>query len=189
METKAEILQLLQQYIVQYPAEKQDVQGYIDFVSEHEGDQLFDRKNFNGHITASAFIINNEANALLLLKHKALNRWLQPGGHVDRSDSSLMNAALREAEEETGISLADLIPVDLTVFDFDSHFIPENRRKQEPGHYHHDIRFLFKCSKPGAIDIAKEESTDSTWMNFEDLVNHEDFGRVVRKTKSLIDLK
>lgn len=181
METQSEILQLLQNYIKKYPLEQEGLKRFVHFVNQHKGEQLIDRKNFTGHITASAFIVNNEANRLLLLKHKALNRWLQPGGHVDATDPSLMAAAIREALEETGISATDLNSVYNTVFDFDSHFIPANDRKHEPGHYHHDVRFLFKCSHPAFINIAQEESTDSNWVPFAQLVDNEDFGRIVQK--------
>ncbi len=181
METQEEILKILQNYIEKYPLEQDELSRFVHFVKEFEGNELFDRKNFHGHITASAFIINTEGNALLLLKHKALNRWLQPGGHVDVTDPMLIAAAIREAREETGLSAADLAPVYDTVFDFDSHYIPENFRKQEPGHFHHDVRFLFKCSHSGVIDIAQEESTDSNWMSLAELIENKDFGRIVRK--------
>ncbi len=189
METKAQILQLLDNYIRNYPAEYEDLKEFVHFVAEHEGDQLFNRKNFKGHITASAFIINSSLDQMLLLKHKALKRWLQPGGHVDTTDPSLMEAALREAKEETGISAADLEPVYNTVFDFDSHYIPENTRKQEPGHFHHDVRFLFKTPHAGLINIAQEESTGSNWVTLADLINNKDFGRVAGKIQGLSSVR
>src|ERR1700744_1954418 len=56
-----------------------------------------------GHFTASAFILSPMPDALLLILHGKLGRWLQPGGHVDRDDSDLLAAARREAREEVGI--------------------------------------------------------------------------------------
>lgn len=52
--------------------------------------------------TASVFIVH-EGKVLLHL-HKKLNKWLQPGGHVEL-DEDPNQAALREAKEETGLDI------------------------------------------------------------------------------------
>jgi len=180
METKAEILTLLRQYIEQYANEQNELKEIYSFVENHYGKQLFDRKNFNGHITTSAFIINENRDRLLLLKHKFLNRWLQPGGHVDSTDTSLIAAAQREGEEETGLGSVNLQTVSSKIFDVDSHLIPENKKKQEFAHTHHDIRFLFQSST-STISIADEESTGSKWVLLTDLRANEAFSRVAKK--------
>ncbi|HEX8358200.1 MAG TPA: NUDIX domain-containing protein [Segetibacter sp.] len=184
METSAEIVAMLEKYVADYPKEKEGLSQFIQFVQEFEGAQLFDRKNFTGHITASAFIIQPE-NTLLLLKHKSLNKWLQPGGHVDSTDPSLLMASLREVEEETGISAQDLVPVVDSVFDVDSHYIPENVRKQEKSHYHHDIRFLFTTLQTTAVNFAKDEADDSDWLPFAEVEKIGEFSRVINKIELL----
>ena len=66
-----------------------------------------------------------------------------PGGRVDEGDLDRVYTALREAEEETG--LTRLLPYGTLhprePFDLDIHDIPE--RKQEPQHLHYDLRYLF----------------------------------------------
>lgn len=54
------------------------------------------------HVTASALVVGRRGVVLHL--HKRLGRWLQPGGHVEPGESPSA-AALREAEEETGLRL------------------------------------------------------------------------------------
>jgi 8-oxo-dGTP pyrophosphatase MutT (NUDIX family) len=183
METKQEILQLIQQYLLQFPDEKAATSSLIQFINDHEREALIDRKNFTGHITTSAFIIDENTSALLLLKHKSLNRWLQPGGHVDTTDNSLKASALREACEETGLQPEQLALVSANIFDLDSHHIPANQLKQEPSHVHHDIRFLFRCCGSTLINISLEESTDSKWISFSELTNNEDFYWVEEKIR------
>lgn len=187
MENQPEILEAITQYLSKYPAEQEGLVPFLQFLNSYKDEQLYDRKNFDGHITASAFIVNPANKTLLLLKHKALSRWLQPGGHVDFTDEDLITAALREATEETGISLAELIPVTETVIDYNSHIIPANAKKQEPEHYHHDVRFLFSCSAKENIKIAEEESTGSKWIPFTELKVDADFGNVVIKIEAILN--
>ena len=180
MEDKIEILALLEIYKNIYAEESEGVQPIVDFLNNFDEEELFDRKNFVGHVTASAYIINPQKDSLLLLRHKFLNRWLQPGGHIDASDTSIFNAALREAEEETGISRSGLQLVSKNFFDVDSHTIPANQKKNELEHVHHDISFLFLCDTT-QINIDEAESTASKWVPFSELKDDEDYKGIILK--------
>ena len=56
------------------------------------------------HFCASAYIIDPETKKILLVKHKKLTRWVQPGGHIEPNEFP-EEAAIREAYEETGIKI------------------------------------------------------------------------------------
>ena len=128
------------------------------------GDATLARSHFApGHITASAFIVDPVALQILLHHHRRLGRWLQMGGHVDQGESPL-NAALREAREESG--LRTLTPLVSEPFDIDVHVIPE--AKGEPQHLHFDIRFLFAASRLDDVTLAEEESVDLAWLDFDE---------------------
>jgi 8-oxo-dGTP pyrophosphatase MutT (NUDIX family) len=184
MEDKVDILAQVKQYETINTSEIDKLQPIKDFLNSFDGAQLFNRNNFTGHITASAYIINPQKESLLLLKHKALNRWLQPGGHIDATDNSIVNAALREAEEETGIPATRLRLVSKDIFDVDSHTIPANEKKKEPEHVHHDISFLFLCNT-SEIAIDEAESTASKWVTFSVLSNDADYDKVIKKIQCL----
>lgn len=92
-----------------------------------------------GHFTASAFVLSPDRGSLALLFHPKLRRWLQPGGHLEATDTSPLAAALREIEEEIG--LTGLTPLGDGLFDIDVHDIPANPR--EGAHQHFDLRFAF----------------------------------------------
>ena len=186
MEQKPELQNILNEYLESFSSEKDNLKLINDFVANHDGQQLYDRKNFKGHLTASAFIISHDRKSILLLKHKSLNRWLQPGGHIDREDESLFFSAKREVFEETGIPLKDLEPLYKGVFDFDSHVIPENTLKKELAHYHHDVRFLFQHKKKSSVVIEHEESTAFNWLSFSELSDYNDFARVLIKIQNII---
>jgi 8-oxo-dGTP pyrophosphatase MutT (NUDIX family) len=57
-----------------------------------------------GHITASAAVLDAGRSRVLLTLHPRLGRWVQLGGHCERGDADISAAALREAEEESGIA-------------------------------------------------------------------------------------
>ena len=92
-----------------------------------------------GHITMSAIILDPKIASVLLVWHRKLNRWLQPGGHVE-TDEEPLAAALRETEEETGIPQRHLRPVIKGLIDIDVHRIPA--WQQVPTHEHFDLRVL-----------------------------------------------
>lgn len=185
MENKQQILDLIKAYEIEFADERPRTEAIKTFMETFDGIDLFHRKNFVGHITASAYILNPAKDSLLLLKHKALKIWLQPGGHVDETDNSLYDAALREAEEETGLSKRNLSRVNDLIFDVDSHAIPANDLKNEPPHVHHDISFLFVCNKE-EINIDTDELTASKWVSFAALEADPNFEDFIRKIRSCI---
>ena len=107
-------------------------------------DDPFRRDRFvPGHFTASAIVLAPEGGAMLEVHHAKLERWLQPGGHVEPSDATLEFAARREVEEETGLAELASEPGARMPFDLDIHAIPS--RGAEPEHLHFDVRFLFRA--------------------------------------------
>ncbi|MBI3481525.1 MAG: NUDIX hydrolase [Bacteroidetes bacterium] len=124
----------------------------------------FQRTHLPGHITGSAWMVNGDRTKTLLVHHAKLNKWVQPGGHAD-GDENILNVALREAEEETG--LKNLKPF-TTIFDVDIHKIPA--RKDFPEHFHYDIRFLTEADETEKI-IVSDESHDVKWVSMNELEN------------------
>lgn len=53
---------------------------------------------------ASAFVVNPNNKKILLCHHKTFNRWVQPGGHIERGELP-EETALRETYEETGVRI------------------------------------------------------------------------------------
>ena len=94
------LLQKLRVYAAQFPLELETCSDYIDFV-ENEPDYL-KRSLQKGHVTASCWILCPERDEVLLTHHRKLGIWIQLGGHLDGGED-VLDAALREAREESGI--------------------------------------------------------------------------------------
>jgi 8-oxo-dGTP pyrophosphatase MutT (NUDIX family) len=125
----------------------------------------FGRGNPEGHITGSAVIGRPDGSAFLLVHHRKLDRWLQPGGHTDAADADVLATALREAREETG--LFALTPaLNGRPFDVDVHAIPE--RPGEPAHWHFDLRHLATTLETAASAAQADEVAGVRWFTLDE---------------------
>ncbi len=137
-----------------------------------------------GHITGSAWITDPEGRMTLLVHHAKLDRWLQPGGHLEPGEDA-WSGAYREGCEETGIK--KFISHDKEIFDVDVHPIPV--RGDVPAHLHFDVRFRF-IADPAETLVLTEESKGIQWIPLTDvrMWNKEpSIIRLVRKTLALLN--
>ena len=128
----------------------------LDFAARHP--DALHRSCLAGHLTASAWVVSHDVTKGLVLLHRKIGRWLQPGGHAD-GDGALAGVALREATEETGI---DGLEVRIEPVDIDVHLFV-NRKRTEPDHLHFDVRFLVRAPQ-GAAASRNHESEALRWI-------------------------
>ncbi len=116
--------------------------------------------------TAGAFIV--EDGKILLLNHKKLGFWVQPGGHVEE-DETPDEAAVREALEETGLEV-ELLEKDEKVGE-SSFNLPKpfnvNLHKIREGHWHCDFQYLAKPVRQ--IEEKEYADKDIKWLSPEEL--------------------
>jgi 8-oxo-dGTP pyrophosphatase MutT (NUDIX family) len=152
----------LADYARRWPGEAATVRAFAELADAHDDAVAYRRERLAGHFTGSAWVVSADGRRTLLLHHRKLERWLQPGGHAD-GDTDLARVALREAAEETG--LRDLV-VEPAVFDLDRHAIPA--RGAEPEHWHYDVRFVVRAT--GSEDfVVNEESNALAWRDVDDV--------------------
>jgi 8-oxo-dGTP pyrophosphatase MutT (NUDIX family) len=160
--------------------ERSMVDDVRTFVRTHA--DCFARTLAVGHVTASAWLLDESFTAVLLTHHRKLGRWLQLGGHAD-GDDDVRRVARREAQEESG--LLEIRFADERIYDIDVHAIPS--RPGEPAHTHYDVRFAFVADRYAPV-VVSDESHELAWVPLDDL---ESFGvdasvqRLARKTRAL----
>ena len=176
-------LSFLDQLAAYQPAEGLEgasLERIREFVARSPG--AFSRKNPEGHVTASAVVARTEDSAFLLVWHRKLARWLQPGGHLEESDASVFAAAVREAREETGLERF-ISPLGERVLDVDVHPIPAYG--PDPAHFHFDVRYLLLATSPEPAPRDGEVG----WFTFSRAIEagvDESLARALRKAERVI---
>jgi 8-oxo-dGTP pyrophosphatase MutT (NUDIX family) len=180
------LVDMLVRYESRFPADR-GVAGRIRALVDAHVD-CFERTCRPAHVTASAWVTTPSADHFLLVHHRKLNRWLQPGGHMD-GDPDVAAAALREVREETGLRDVSLLgDAALTPFDLDIHIIPARYDADgtmvEDAHEHHDVRLLVVAAGD-AVPLVSSESHAVRWFNADELravTDEESVLRMLRKT-------
>lgn len=169
------------------PADEHEARAKARIVAHVAGGgALFRRDRWDGHLTGSAFVLDAEGRRLLLLFHRKLERWLQPGGHGEPDEVDPLAVATREAMEETGVVGLELHPTAPRPFDLDVHAIPA--RKDEPSHEHLDVRYLFVAPRGAELRAQEAEASALAWVPLEEAsrVGDHSVARAVRKIVALV---
>ncbi len=186
-DARAVLVEALSRHAPADEEESCDRDRILAFVRRHE--RPFDRGIAEGHLTGSAITVSADGTRVLLLHHRKLDRWLQPGGHGDPGETTGEEVALREAFEESGIAGLALHPSAPRPLDVDVHDIPA--RGSEPAHEHLDLRYLV-VAPPGATvlpDLA--ESHEIRWVAWDEtdaLLPDHGLRRALAKARSLVEV-
>jgi len=157
--TVGDVVQVLAQWVPPDAEQEQRRDEYLQFLTEHSAGIW--RSCAAGHITASALVMNEPRDHVLLTLHPKVGRWLQLGGHIERDDRSLQQAARREVIEECGITPTRMSAAPLRL---DRHPVPCAGRMSE----HLDVQYL-ALVPADAQPVISTESLDLAWFPISDL--------------------
>ncbi|GGS85356.1 MULTISPECIES: NUDIX hydrolase [Streptomyces] len=131
-------------------------QVYLDHLAAHP-DGLW-KSCGDGHVTASALVIDPARERVLLTLHRKLRMWLQMGGHCEPEDATLAAAALREGTEESGVAGLTLLPGGPVRLD----------RHHTPCAWHLDVQYA-ALAPAGAVEAISDESLDLRWFGYDEV--------------------
>lgn len=172
----ADIARELAAYLERYPDEATRLSGPMQMLSR--GGRCTSRHDYPMHVTVGALLVR-ASTEILLVQHRAYGILLQPGGHLEPGDTTLIDAAMRELTEETGVDPAQIAPASPAPVYIAYGQVPARPAKGEPSHHHLDIGFAFTTQTAEVGHVQESEVTGAGWYRLaeaEELV-----GRRIRR--------
>lgn len=156
-----------------YEGQEELRQTYLEHLEAHP-DGMW-KACEDGHITASALVIDPSRGRVLLTLHKKLRMWLQMGGHCEPVDETLATAALREGTEESGVAGLTLLPGGPVRLD----------RHHTPCAWHLDVQYA-ALAPADAVEAISDESLDLRWFAYDEVagVADESVVRLLEATRA-----
>lgn len=148
-----------------YNEQEQRDRDMIVRLLESEPD-IFTRDNTLAHMTASAWIVNEQMDKALMVYHNIYNSWSWLGGHAD-GDEDLLHVAVKEACEESGISsvrpaTGEIFSVE--VLTVDGH---QKRGQYVSSHLHLNVTYLLIADEKEQLQIKADENSGVKWFTLE----------------------
>ena len=134
-------------------------------------DDVLTRNNEIAHLTSSGFVVNKSRDKVLMIYHNIYNSWAWTGGHAD-GDCNLLEVALREVNEETGIKNIKPITDDIFAIDILPVLGHEKRGKYVSSHVHLSIAYLLEGDENEELLIKEDENSNVKWIPIDQVIGH-----------------
>ena len=171
----------IENYVPYNEQERCDKELMIEYINTFR--DVLTRENKMCHFTASNWIVNKEKTKILMAYHNIYKSWAWTGGHAD-GESNMLNVALKEAEEETGLKNLKVLSegiFSLQILTVDSHI---KRGKFISSHLHLDCCFLLEADENEMLKIKEDENSGVKWIDIDKAVemsNEENMKPIYKK--------
>ena len=132
------------------------------------GCDILTRENETAHLTVSAWVVSPDRKQVLMAYHNIYNSWAWLGGHAD-GEWNLQKVAIREVEEESGLSQVTLLQealVSLEILTVDGHW---KRGTYVPSHLHLNVTYLMEADPRKPIRKKPDENSAVAWIPVEEI--------------------
>lgn len=146
--------------------EEKDKETMLKYINTF--DDVLTRNNEFGHFTASSWAVNKQRTKVLMIYHNIYKSWAWTGGHAD-GEENLLNVAIRELKEETGVKNVKVLNNDifsLEIICVDGHV---KREKYVSSHVHLNVTYLLEVDEEETLKIKEDENSGVKWVNIEDV--------------------
>lgn len=174
----------IEAYVPRCEQEKQDKKIVYHFAKTHPHNVLL-RSNEVAHLTSSGFIMNKDLTRVLIIYHKIYQAWGWTGGHMD-GDIDLLEVAIKEAKEETGIT--NVVPMSKHIMSLD--ILPvwghEKRGHYVSAHLHLNVAYILIADENDPLIVNEVETGGVKWIEADDIGDHSDEADLVVVYNKLI---
>lgn len=162
-----DILTQIENYRPYNEQEERDKGLILDCLRAFE--DVFTRENALAHMTASAWVVNERFDRVLMAYHNIYDSWSWLGGHAD-GDEDLLAVALKEVREESGVKNVRPASEDifsLEVLTVDGHM---KRGKYVSSHLHLNVTYLLIADDTNVLTVKPDENSGVKWFTPEGAV-------------------
>lgn len=159
-----DIRRQIEAYVPYNEQEELDKKAILQIMEKCE--DVLTRENLIAHFTASCWIVNKERTKVVMIYHNIMDSWAWTGGHAD-GDRNLLAVALREAQEETGLTKIQPVSEEfysIEVLPVFSHF---RRGAYVNAHVHLNVSYLLEADESEPIRVKEDENSAIRWVDLE----------------------
>lgn len=150
--------------------ERADQQQILAFL-RRDGDAILHRENRAAHLTASALVLNASRTKTLLVFHHQFQSWSWVGGHAD-GDRDLLQTAMREAREETGLEHCEPLKETIQSLDILPVWGHWKRGEYLPAHLHLNAAYLLTAGETQPLRVKPDENSGVRWVSIRQLESY-----------------
>jgi len=158
-----EYMKNIQQFKPANHQEDTDQKVILAYIQQHKQNVLL-RDNPVAHITSSGFLMNRQLDKVLLIHHNIRDVWAWTGGHAD-GDGDLLNVAIKEASEETGVVTINPLTPEIASLDILPVFGHMRKNSYVNTHLHLSVAYILICDESEKLRPQPSENTDVAWFS------------------------
>ncbi|SCZ11645.1 NUDIX hydrolase [Alkaliphilus peptidifermentans] len=185
-----DFIKKINEFIPNNNQESQDKKVILDYIKQFSHN-ILSRNNEIAHITSSGFIMNYSLDRVLMVHHNIRNSWAWTGGHAD-GDANLLQVAIKEAREETGVN--NVIPLSENILSIDILPVFGHMRKDKyvNAHLHLSVAYVLIASDKETLVINKDENSGVSWFTIDEFTDaHFDkydaylYGKLIKRANEI----
>lgn len=163
-----ELKKQIERYVPYNEQEEKDKEIILKYMNTF--DDCLTRQNELGHFTASSWVVNKERTKVLMIYHNIYKSWAWTGGHSD-GESNLLDVAIREVQEETGVK--NVKPITDDIFSLEIICVNGHIKKGKyvSSHVHLNITYLLEADENEELKIKEDENSGVKWVDINEAVS------------------
>ncbi len=170
--------------------EENDKKLILEYIEKYKHNVLL-RENEIAHLTSSGLILNKSLDKMLMIHHNIYNTWAWTGGHAD-GDDDLLNVAIKEAKEETGIKNPTALTNNIISLDILPVYGHIKKGKYVSTHLHLSVSYVLIADENEEVKIKEDENSGVKWVNVSDIEKYSNepyliniYRKIINKAKNI----